>query len=205
MSREVDIKRMVELAEQLEYHSHKYYVENSPEISDFEFDRLLRELQDLEDKYPDMASPNSPTKRVGSDLTAEFDSVEHRIPMQSLSNTYSPDELGEWIDRIIREIGEVEFVCELKFDGTAISLTYENGELLQAITRGDGRRGDDVTNNVRTIRTLPLRLRGEGYPQCILHSSLHLHRGYGWYHQPGVQALQWPDRQRVPDVRLPLQ
>ncbi|MBQ2783586.1 MAG: NAD-dependent DNA ligase LigA [Alistipes sp.] len=167
MSREVDIKRMVELAEQLEYHSHKYYVENSPEISDFEFDRLLRELQDLEDKYPDMASPNSPTKRVGSDLTAEFDSVEHRIPMQSLSNTYSPDELGEWIDRIIREIGEVEFVCELKFDGTAISLTYENGELLQAITRGDGRRGDDVTNNVRTIRTLPLRLRGEGYPQLF--------------------------------------
>ena len=155
---------MEELTQQLEYHSHKYYVENSPEISDFDFDAMLRELQDLEAKHPDMASPNSPTKRVGSDLTSEFASAEHRFPMLSLANTYSSEELGEWIDRIIREIGEVEFVCELKFDGTAISLTYENGELLQAITRGDGRRGDDVTNNVRTIRSVPLRLRGEGYP-----------------------------------------
>lgn len=164
MSREQDIKRIEELTQQLEYHSYKYYVENSPEISDFEFDAMLRELQDLETKHPDMASPNSPTKRVGSDLTSEFASAKHRFPMLSLANTYSSEELGEWIDRIIREIGEVEFVCELKFDGTAISLTYENGELLQAITRGDGRRGDDVTNNVRTIRSVPLRLRGEGYP-----------------------------------------
>ena len=164
MSREQDIKRIEELTQQLEYHSHKYYVENSPEISDFEFDAMLRELQDLEAKHPDLANPNSPTKRVGSDLTSEFASAEHRFPMLSLSNTYSLEELGEWIDRIIREIGEVEFVAELKFDGTAISLSYENGELLQAITRGDGRRGDDVTNNVRTIRSVPLRLRGEGYP-----------------------------------------
>ena len=164
MSREQDIKRIEELTQQLEYHSYKYYVENSPEISDFEFDAMLRELQDLETKHPDLASPNSPTKRVGSDLTSEFVSAEHRFPMLSLANTYSSEELGEWIDRIIREIGEVEFVAELKFDGTAISLTYENGELLQAITRGDGRRGDDVTNNVRTIRSVPLRLRGEDYP-----------------------------------------
>ena len=164
MSREQDIKRIEELTQQLEYHSYKYYVENSPEISDFEFDAMLRELQDLETKHPDLASPNSPTKRVGSDLTSEFVSAEHRFPMLSLANTYSSEELGEWIDRIIREIGEVEFVAELKFDGTAISLTYENGELLQAITRGDGRRGDDVTNNVRTIRSIPLRLRGEDYP-----------------------------------------
>ena len=164
MSREDDIRRMSELVDLLEYHTRKYYVDNSPEISDFEFDALLRELQELENTYPDMASPNSPTKRVGSDLTSEFTSAEHRFPMLSLSNTYSSEELGEWIDRIIREIGEVEFVCELKFDGTAISLTYENGELLQAITRGDGRRGDDVTNNVRTIRTVPLRLQGNDYP-----------------------------------------
>ena len=164
MSREQDIRRIEELTQQLEYHSHKYYVENAPEISDFDFDAMLRELQELELKHPDLASPNSPTKRVGSDLTSEFTSAEHRFPMLSLSNTYSSEELGEWIDRIIREIGEVEFVAELKFDGTAISLTYENGELLQAITRGDGRRGDDVTNNVRTIRSVPLRLRGEGYP-----------------------------------------
>lgn len=155
---------MAELTEKLEYHTHKYYVENSPEISDFEFDGMLRELQDLEMVYPELASPNSPTKRVGSDLSSEFESVEHRYPMLSLSNTYSLEELGEWIDRVIREIGDTEFVCELKFDGTAISLSYEHGELVRAVTRGDGRRGDDVTRNVRTIRTLPLRLRGDDYP-----------------------------------------
>ena len=155
---------MRELERELEYHSHKYYVENAPEISDFEFDALLRELQELEARYPEFADPNSPTKRVGSDLTTEFQSVEHRYAMQSLSNTYSSEELGEWIERITKEIGDVEFVCELKFDGTAISLTYENGALLRAVTRGDGRRGDDVTNNVRTIGSIPLKLRGEGYP-----------------------------------------
>ena len=155
---------MSKLTEELDYHSHKYYVENSPEISDFEFDALLRELQELEERYPEYADPNSPTKRVGSDLTSAFESVEHRFAMQSLSNTYSSEELGEWIDRIVREIGEVEFVCELKFDGTAISLTYENGTLSRAVTRGDGQRGDDVTNNVRTIGSVPLRLRGEDYP-----------------------------------------
>ena len=164
MSHDNDIKRMRELERELEHHSYKYYVENAPEISDFEFDALLRELQDLETLYPESADPNSPTKRVGSDLTSEFQSVEHKYAMQSLSNTYSPEELGEWIERIRKEIGDVEFVCELKFDGTAISLTYENGALLRAVTRGDGRRGDDVTNNVRTIGTIPLKLRGEGYP-----------------------------------------
>ena len=164
MSREEDKLRMLKLTEELDYHSHKYYVENSPEISDFEFDALLRELQELEERYPEYADPNSPTKRVGSDLTSAFESVEHRFAMQSLSNTYSSEELGEWVDRIVREIGEVEFVCELKFDGTAISLTYENGALSRAVTRGDGQRGDDVTNNVRTIGSVPLRLRGEDYP-----------------------------------------
>ncbi|MBO5889874.1 MAG: NAD-dependent DNA ligase LigA [Alistipes sp.] len=162
-----DIERMRELEHLLDYHNHKYYVENNPEISDREFDIMLRELQDLEARYPEHADENSPTKRVGSDLTAEFQSVEHRSAMQSLSNTYSSEELGEWIDRITKEIGEVEFVCELKFDGTAISLTYENGALKRAVTRGDGRRGDDVTNNVRTIGSIPLRLRGEGYPSLF--------------------------------------
>ena len=158
---------MRELERELEHHSHKYYVENAPEISDFEFDALLRELQELESRYPEFVDDNSPTKRVGSDLTTEFQSVEHRYAMQSLSNTYSSEELGEWIDRITREIGDVEFVCELKFDGTAISLTYENGRLLRAVTRGDGRRGDDVTNNVRTIGSIPLKLRGDGYPSLF--------------------------------------
>lgn len=164
MSRTDDIKRMRQLEQELNYHSQRYYVDNAPEISDFEFDALLRELQDLEATYPEDADPNSPTKRVGSDLTTDFESVEHRYPMQSLANTYSSEELGEWIDRIVKELGEVEFVTELKFDGTAISLCYENGALKRAVTRGDGRRGDDVTNNVRTITSVPLKLRGEGYP-----------------------------------------
>lgn len=167
MTHNNDIKRMRELETLLERYNYLYYVENSPEVSDFEFDRLLRELQDLEAQYPDQADPNSPTKRVGSDLTSEFESVEHRFPMQSLANTYSSEELGEWIDRIIKEIGEVELVAELKFDGTAISLCYENGALKRAVTRGDGRRGDDVTNNVRTIGSIPLKLRGEGYPSLF--------------------------------------
>ncbi len=162
-----EITRMRELETLLEHYNYQYYVENSPEVSDYEFDRLLRELQDLEAKHPSDADPNSPTRRVGSDLTSEFESVEHRYPMQSLANTYSSEELGEWIDRIVKELGEVEFVVELKFDGTAISLCYEHGRLLRAVTRGDGRRGDDVTNNVRTIDSVPLKLRGEGYPDIF--------------------------------------
>ena len=164
MTQSKDIQRMRELEQYLEQCNYQYYVENNPTISDFEFDTLLRELQDLEAKYPDEADPNSPTRRVGSDLTSEFESVEHRYAMQSLANTYSSEELGEWIDRITREVSDVEFVCELKFDGTAISLCYENGVLQRAVTRGDGKRGDDVTNNVRTIGSVPMKLRGEGYP-----------------------------------------
>ena len=164
MTQSKDIQRMRELEQYLEQCNYQYYVENNPTISDFEFDALLRELQDLEAKYPDEADPNSPTRRVGSDLTSEFESVEHHYAMQSLANTYSSEELGEWIDRITREVSDVEFVCELKFDGTAISLCYENGVLQRAVTRGDGKRGDDVTNNVRTIGSVPMKLRGEGYP-----------------------------------------
>ena len=167
MTQSKDIQRMRELEQYLEQCNYQYYVENNPTISDFEFDALLRELQDLETLYPEEADPNSPTRRVGSDLTSEFESVEHRYAMQSLANTYSSEELGEWIDRITREVSDVEFVCELKFDGTAISLCYENGVLQRAVTRGDGKRGDDVTNNVRTIGSVPMKLRGEGYPSLF--------------------------------------
>lgn len=167
MTQSKDIQRMRELEQYLEQCNYQYYVENNPTISDFEFDALLRELQDLEAQYPEEADPNSPTRRVGSDLTSEFESVEHRYAMQSLANTYSSEELGEWIDRITREVSDVEFVCELKFDGTAISLCYENGVLQRAVTRGDGKRGDDVTNNVRTIGSVPMKLRGEGYPSLF--------------------------------------
>ena len=153
-----------ELRRTLNLYNYKYYVENNPIVSDFEFDTLLRQLQELEAANPQFADPNSPTARVGSDLTSEFQSVEHSFPMLSLSNTYSLEELGEWIDRNEKEVGQTEYVCELKFDGTAISLTYENGRLLRAVTRGDGSRGDDVTANVRTIRSVPLVLNGDDYP-----------------------------------------
>ena len=153
-----------ELRRQLEYHNRKYYIDNAPEISDFEFDTMMHELQELERDHPEYADPNSPTARVGSDLTVEFRSVEHRFPMLSLGNTYSLDELHDFIGRIEKEVGETEYVCELKFDGTAISLTYEEGRLARAVTRGDGTRGDDVTANVRTIRTVPLVLQGDDWP-----------------------------------------
>lgn len=157
-------QRIKELRQRLNYCNYRYYIETDPVVSDFEFDTMLRELQDLEAAHPELADPNSPTARVGSDVTNEFRSVEHAFPMLSLSNTYSLDELHEWIDRVEKEIGGSEFVCELKFDGTAISLTYEHGRLLRAVTRGDGTRGDDVTENVRTIRSVPLTLTGDGYP-----------------------------------------
>ncbi len=161
-------KRVEELTLQLNEHNHKYYVENSPEISDYQFDTMLRELIDLEQKYPQFARPNSPTQRVGSDITNSFESREHRFPMLSLGNTYSKEELHDFLDKVISEVGEVEFVCELKFDGTAISLTYEDGALTHAVTRGDGTRGDDVTRNVRTIRSVPLQLRGGvAYPSLF--------------------------------------
>lgn len=152
------------LRRRLERHNYLYYVKNAPEISDFEYDRLMRELQDLEKAYPEFDDPLSPSHRVGSDITSEFRSVRHRFPMLSLSNTYSLDELREFYDRAERELGHPKFVCELKFDGTAISLTYEHGRLLRAVTRGDGVQGDDVTVNVRTIRSIPLVLTGEGWP-----------------------------------------
>ena len=157
-------RRIEELRRQLEFHNHKYYVENAPEISDFDFDRMMRELQELEAAHPEFADPDSPTARVGSDISAEFATVRHRYPMLSLSNTYSLDELHEFLERIEREGGPAEYVCELKFDGTAISLTYENGRLLRAVTRGDGVQGDAVTANFRTVRSVPLRLRGSDWP-----------------------------------------
>ncbi|MCI2257735.1 MULTISPECIES: NAD-dependent DNA ligase LigA [Alistipes] len=160
-------QRIEELRRQLDYHNHKYYVENAPEISDFDFDAMMRELQELEREHPEYADPASPTLRVGSDLGAEFRTVRHRYPMLSLGNTYSLNELHEFLGRIEREAGATDYVCELKFDGTAISLTYEHGRLVQALTRGDGVEGDDVTANVRTVRSVPLRLRGEGWPELF--------------------------------------
>ncbi len=155
------------LRQRLNTLNYKYYVEAAPEVSDYEYDTLLRELQELEAAHPEFFDPNSPTQRVGSDLANTFNSVAHRYPMLSLSNTYSLEELHDFVERIEREEGKVEFVCELKFDGTAISIIYENGRLVRAVTRGDGTRGDDVTANIRTIRSVPLVLQGENIPPYL--------------------------------------
>ena len=164
-----DIKNRIErLREALDEHNHAYYVLSAPIISDHTYDEMMRELQLLEAAHPEWADPNSPTQRVGSDLTEGFTQVEHRYPMLSLGNTYSEDEVREFYDRVARTLGEpFEVVAELKYDGTSISLIYERGQLVTAVTRGDGVRGDDVTANVRTIRSIPLRLRGEGWPERL--------------------------------------
>ena len=164
-----DIKNRIErLREALDEHNHAYYVLSAPIISDHTYDEMMRELQQLEVAHPEWADPNSPTQRVGSDLTEGFTQVEHRYPMLSLGNTYSEDEVREFYDRVARTLGEpFEVVAELKYDGTSISLIYERGRLVTAVTRGDGVRGDDVTANVRTIRSIPLRLRGEGWPERL--------------------------------------
>ena len=162
-----DIDRIIQLRNELHQHNHNYYVLNSPTISDQEFDRLLRELQDLEHAHPEAFDPNSPTQRVGSDLNNEFQTVLHRRPMLSLSNTYNRQEVQEFYERISEGLQGAPFqiCCELKFDGLSISLHYREGKLYQAVTRGDGVQGDDVTQNIRTIQSIPLQLaQGADYP-----------------------------------------
>ena len=153
------------LREALEQHNYNYYVLSAPTISDREFDEMMKELQVLEESHPEYADPHSPTQRVGSDLSKEFEQVVHKYPMLSLGNTYSEDEVKDFYERIARDLNEpFEIVAELKYDGTSISLIYENGRLVRAVTRGDGTRGDDVTANVKTIRSVPLKLMGDRYP-----------------------------------------
>lgn len=154
------------LRDELERHNYNYYVLSAPTISDFEFDKMMKELQELEAAHPEFADPDSPTRRVGSDLSKEFEQVVHKYPMLSLGNTYSEDEIRDFYDRTVRSLNEpFEIVAELKYDGTSISLTYEKGRLTRAVTRGDGTRGDDVTANIKTIRSVPLRLRGSDFPE----------------------------------------
>lgn len=158
--------QIIALREELHRHNYNYYVLNAPKISDKEFDDKMRQLQDLEKLHPEMADPNSPTMRVGSDLSKDFKQVYHQYPMLSLGNTYSESEVTDFYNRVKELLGNEEFeiCCELKFDGTSISLVYEDGQLVQAVTRGDGEKGDDVTDNVKTIRSIPLVLHGD-YPQ----------------------------------------
>ena len=160
LSKEEAKERIEKLKKEIRFHEYKYYVENAPVISDFEFDKLLKELESLESIYPEFITPDSPTQRVGEQPVEGFESVEHKNPMLSLQNAYSFEELFDFDAKVKKNTGisSVEYVTELKIDGLSIALIYENGILVRGITRGDGKRGDDVTHNVKTIRSIPLKI-----------------------------------------------
>lgn len=178
MTREEAQKRIAELTKELSHHNYLYYVLSQPVISDTEFDLLLKQLEKLEEEYPEFADPNSPTQKVGGDITKEFETVKHKYRMMSLGNTYSEEELVDFDNRVRKSIGDnFEYVCELKFDGLAISLLYENGKLVRAVTRGDGVQGDDVTTNVKTIKSIPHQLKPGDYPeQFEIRGEIFMHR-----------------------------
>jgi DNA ligase (NAD+) len=157
-------KKIEALREELHHHNYLYYVKAQPEITDYDYDMKMKELERLEKDFPEFADDHSPSKRVGGDITREFATVAHKRPMLSLSNTYSENELREWDARVRKGLGaDFLYSCELKYDGVAISLTYEKGMLKRAVTRGDGVQGDDVTTNVKTINSIPLKLQGQKY------------------------------------------
>lgn len=164
-------ERIEKLRNELNKHNHAYYVENSPTVSDYDYDMMMKELEKLEQEYPEYDDELSPSHRVGSDITKGFSQVAHVHPMLSLGNTYSIGEVDEWVkkcnDLLENPVGmnSIPIVGEMKFDGTSISLIYENGRLIRAVTRGDGEKGDDVTDNIKTIRSIPLTLHGKGYPE----------------------------------------
>src|SRR5690606_11363172 len=151
-------EHILKLREELNEHNYNYYVLDTPTISDFEFDKKLKELETLENQYPEFFDINSPTKRVGGDITKNFETIPHEHRMYSLDNSYSKEDLLDWETRIKKMIdGDIQYVCELKYDGASISLTYENGLLVKAVTRGDGFQGDNITANVKTIKSVPLK------------------------------------------------
>jgi DNA ligase (NAD+) len=159
-------KEIEKLSKEIEEHNYKYYALSMPSISDFDFDKLLEKLISIEKQFPELIKPDSPSQRVGGAITKEFQQVKHKYPMISLANTYSEEELIDFDERVRKAVGEdVEYVCELKYDGVAASLIYKNGKLYQGITRGDGVQGDDITTNIKTIRSIPLNLKGHKYPE----------------------------------------
>ncbi len=161
MDKQTAAKKIETLRTEINHHNYQYYVENNPEISDYEFDQLLRELEALEEKFPDLITPDSPTQRVGGEPLSEFETVEHKEPMLSLANTYNDQELIEFDERVQKHVGSVSYVVEPKIDGAGVALYYEDGIFIRGATRGDGIRGDDITQNLRTIHSIPLRLQGE--------------------------------------------
>ncbi len=164
MERSAAKDRMDMLGKVLEHHNYLYYVKAAPEVSDQQFDTLLKELAELESAFPDLADPNSPTQRVGGDITKNFPTVTHKWPMLSLSNSYDREEVAEFVARVEKEVGKATYVMELKYDGVAISLTYSNGRFVRGVTRGDGEKGEEVTANIRTVRAVPMRLNGSDWP-----------------------------------------
>ena len=165
MKNEIE-QKIEKLSQKLEEHNYNYYVLSVPKISDLQFDQMLEELIKLETQYPQYLLSDSPSQRVGGQITKEFKNVKHKYPMLSLGNTYNEEDLRDFDERIRKSgLSDFEYVCELKYDGVSISLTYVDGKLVQAVTRGDGEKGDDVTTNVKTISSIPLKLRGEGFPK----------------------------------------
>lgn len=168
MTKEQAKKKIEQLSKELEDHNHKYYVLAQPSISDYDFDMLLEELSKLEKEFPEFLSPNSPTQRVGGTITKEFKTIKHDHAFLSLSNSYSKDDLKDFDERVRKGVaGNIEYVCELKYDGVALGIKYENGQLVQAVTRGDGEQGDDITTNAKTIRSIPLKLKGSDFPKAF--------------------------------------
>ncbi|HMA82908.1 MAG TPA: NAD-dependent DNA ligase LigA [Candidatus Thermoplasmatota archaeon] len=159
MDKKTVAQKIKELREELNHHNYKYYVENNPEISDYEYDQLLKKLEKLEDEHPELITPDSPTQRVGGEPLDEFQTVEHKIPMLSLANTYNEQELIDFDERVQKNVGKVKYVVEPKIDGAGIALFYENGVFVRGATRGDGIKGDDITQNLKTIHSIPLRLQ----------------------------------------------
>lgn len=187
-------KEIIQLRKELHEHNHRYYVLNQPVISDYDFDQMMHRLIELEQQHPELADPNSPSQRVGSDINKEFEQVQHRYPMLSLGNTYSEEDVTDFYNRVSKGLNEpFELVCELKYDGTAIGLTYENGQLTRAVTRGDGVQGDDVTANVKTIRSVPLQLEGD-YPAAFeIRGEIFLpHAGFEKLNQQKAEAGETP-------------
>ena len=195
---ELEAKIMIdELCNQIEKHNYNYYTLSNPTISDLEFDQLLNQLIALEKQFPHLQNPNSPTLKVGGSITKDFTTVKHKYPMLSLGNTYNEEDLRDFDDRIKKSIGEdFEYVCELKFDGLAISLSYENGVLVRAVTRGDGTQGDDVTNNVKTIQSIPHQLKGNNYP-----ASFEI-RGEVFMHKKTFEKLNAEYRKELEDKEI---
>ncbi|SFU73333.1 DNA ligase (NAD+) [Pustulibacterium marinum] len=188
-------EQITQLREELTHHNYQYYVLDNPSISDYEFDMKLKELQALEAQYPELYDANSPSVRVGGMITKNFETVVHEHRMYSLDNSYSKEDLEDWEKRIQKIVGDasVEFTCELKYDGASISITYENGVLVKAVTRGDGFQGDDVTNNVKTIRSVPLKLKGDFPPKFDIRGEIILpHEGFAQMNQARLEAGEDP-------------